>query len=69
LRHNSSVGRDGRDEHDQARPMVLRQMEYTGGMMREQVKEILDRVLTWPPEQQHDASHICTRWSSRTETG
>jgi hypothetical protein len=27
-------------------------------MTREQVKEILDRVLTWPPERQEDAAEI-----------
>jgi hypothetical protein len=27
-------------------------------MTREQVKAILDRVLTWPPERQADVAHI-----------
>ena len=27
-------------------------------MTRDQVKEILDRVLTWPPERQKDAAQI-----------
>ena len=27
-------------------------------MTREQVKEILDRVLTWPAERQADAAHM-----------
>ena len=27
-------------------------------MTREQVKEILDRVLTWPPERQEDAVRV-----------
>lgn len=29
-------------------------------MTREQVKEILDRVLTWPPERQEDAVRVLT---------
>jgi hypothetical protein len=27
-------------------------------MTRDQVKEILDRVLTWPPERQADLAHV-----------
>jgi hypothetical protein len=27
-------------------------------MTRDQVKEILDRVLSWPPERQEDVAHI-----------
>ena len=29
-------------------------------MKKEQVKEILDRVLTWPPERQSDAAQVLT---------
>ena len=29
-------------------------------MTSAQVKEILDRVLTWPPERQEDAAHVLT---------
>jgi hypothetical protein len=27
-------------------------------MIRDQIKEILDRVLTWPPERQADAASV-----------
>ena len=27
-------------------------------MTRDQVKEILDRVLTWPPQRQADVAHV-----------
>jgi hypothetical protein len=29
-------------------------------MTKEQVKEVLDRVLTWPPERQADAAEVLT---------
>jgi hypothetical protein len=31
---------------------------YNSHMTREQVKQILDRVLTWPAERQADAAHM-----------
>src|SRR5439155_19621990 len=31
---------------------------YSGSMTKEQVKKILDRVLTWPPERQVDVAHM-----------
>jgi hypothetical protein len=31
---------------------------YDGNMTKEQVKQILDRVLTWPPERQADVAHM-----------
>jgi hypothetical protein len=33
-------------------------MWYDGRMTRDQVKEILDRVLTWPAERQADVVHV-----------
>jgi hypothetical protein len=33
-------------------------MWYTDAMTRDQVKEILDRVLTWPAERQADAARV-----------
>ena len=33
-------------------------MCYNGFMTRDQVKDILDRVLTWPPERQADVAHV-----------
>jgi hypothetical protein len=34
-------------------------------MTKEQVKEILDRVLTWPPERQEDAARILTKMEAQ----
>jgi hypothetical protein len=31
---------------------------YNGCMTKDQVKEVLDRVLTWPPERQEDAVRV-----------
>ena len=35
-----------------------KQLCYTHVMTREQVKAILDRVLTWPPERQADVARV-----------
>lgn len=32
--------------------------QYIIAMAKEQVKEILDRVLTWPPQRQEDAARM-----------
>jgi hypothetical protein len=33
---------------------------YLESVTKDQVKEILDRVLTWPPERQEDAARVLT---------
>ena len=33
-------------------------IRYNGAMTKDQVKEILDRVLTWPPKRQEDAARF-----------
>jgi hypothetical protein len=42
-------------------PSGKRTMWYTDGMTRNQVKEILDRVLSWPSERQADVAEVVTR--------
>jgi hypothetical protein len=37
---------------------MARPLCYTELMTRDQVKEILDRVLTWPAERQADVAHV-----------
>jgi hypothetical protein len=34
-------------------------------MTRDQVKEVLDRVLTWPPERQQDAAQLLLELEAR----
>ena len=36
----------------------IKRLWYTYFMTREQVKEILDRVLTWPADRQADVAHM-----------
>jgi hypothetical protein len=37
-------------------------------MTRDQVKEILDRVLTWPPERQERAARVLTEMEAQDES-
>jgi hypothetical protein len=37
-------------------------------MTRDQVKEILDRVLTWPPERQEQAALVLTDMEAQDES-
>ena len=38
-------------------------------MTKDQVKEVLDRVLTWPPERQEDAVEILTFMETQSISG
>jgi hypothetical protein len=38
-------------------------------MTREQVKAILDRVLTWPPERQADVAHVVEIMEAQDQSG
>jgi hypothetical protein len=38
-------------------------------MTKDQVKEILDRVLTWPPERQADAAEVLTLMEEQDRSG
>ena len=47
------------DECASAAAHALKQRTcYNATMTKDQVKEILDRVLTWPPERQADVAHV-----------
>jgi len=37
-------------------------------MKKEQIKVVLDRVLTWPPERQEDAARILTEMEEQDTT-
>ena len=45
------------------------QLCYQPIMTREQVKEVLDRVLTWPPERQEDAAEILMSIEAQDTSG
>ena len=38
-------------------------------MTKEQVKKILDRVLTWPPERQVDVAHMVELMEEQDQSG
>jgi hypothetical protein len=40
-----------------------------GGMTRDQMKEILDRVLTWPAERQADVAHMVEMMEAQDNRG
>jgi len=42
-------------------------MCYNGIMTKDQVKEILDRVLTWPPERQEAAARVLSELEQQNE--
>ena len=42
---------------------------YIASMTKEQVKEILDRVLSWPPERQEDAAEILMSIEAQDRSG
>src|SRR5438094_4846809 len=42
---------------------------YISQMTRDQVKAILDRVLTWPPERQQDAAEILMGIEAQDRSG
>ena len=41
---------------------------YNAGMTRDQVKKILDRVLSWPPERQADVAHMVELMEEQDQT-
>jgi hypothetical protein len=41
---------------------------YVGNMSKEQVKAVLDRVLTWPIERQEDAAKVLMLMESQDES-
>jgi hypothetical protein len=51
------------------RSCIGRPIWYNEIMTRSQVKEILERVLTWPPERQSDAAEILTLMEAQDHSG
>jgi hypothetical protein len=43
-------------------------MGHDASMTKDQVKEILDRVLTWPPERQADVAHVVELMEQQDES-
>jgi hypothetical protein len=48
---------------------VNRWNEYNADMTKDQVKEILDRVLTWPAERQADVAHVIEIMEEQDKSG
>ncbi len=44
-------------------------MCYAVLMTRDEVKTILDRVLTWPPERQEDAARVLSEMQRQDDSG
>jgi predicted transcriptional regulator len=42
-----------------------RRVTYDQVMTKDQIKEVLDRVLTWPPERQQDAAQLLLELEAR----
>jgi hypothetical protein len=43
--------------------------EYNGAMTKDQVKEILDRVLTWPSDRQADVARVIEIMEEQDKSG
>jgi hypothetical protein len=55
----NSISRSLRPHRIDPMPLLLGSC-YTANMTKEQLREVLDRVLTWSPERQEDAAEILT---------
>ena len=54
----SSGKSSGKQLYFQHHCFLIGRIWYNERMTRDDVKEILDRVLTWPPERQADVAHV-----------